>query len=144
MAAEPSNPEVAAGKTFTESPKVVFSKTFDSSKWANTVVAQGDWVEAITKLKQAEGKDIIAYGGATFVSALIKAGLIDDLHLFINLAAIGSGMSIFQELAHKQALALVKATHLRVGLLCCITHQSAINVVCKSVWQCGNSATLPH
>ena len=32
------------------------------------------------KLKKQDGNDIIAYGGAKFVSALIKQGLIDELN----------------------------------------------------------------
>jgi dihydrofolate reductase len=71
VAADPDNPENAAGKKFTETHKVVFTKTLDQSKWNNTVLAQGDVVEEITNLKQQDGKDIIAYGGASFVSSLI-------------------------------------------------------------------------
>ncbi len=117
VAADPNNPEVASGKTFTETPKVVFSKTLESSKWENTTIAKGDLVEEITKLKQQAGNDIIVYGGATFVSALIKAGLIDDLHLFVNPIAIGNGMAIFKELESKQALTLVKATPFACGIV---------------------------
>ena len=41
------------------------------------------------------GKDIIVYGGATFVSSLIENGLIDELNLFVNPVAIGEGMRVF-------------------------------------------------
>jgi len=57
--------------------KVVFAKTLDKSEWDNTVLAKGDLVDEITKLKKQEAKDIIAYGGGTFVSHLIKQGLVD-------------------------------------------------------------------
>lgn len=117
VAADPDNPEVASGKQFTNLPKVVFTKTLDQSPWDNTVLAKGDLVDEITKLKKQEGQDIIAYGGATFVSALIKHGLIDEFHLFINPAAIGSGMAIFKELDHTQNLTLVKATAFDCGIV---------------------------
>ncbi|MEI2691190.1 MAG: dihydrofolate reductase family protein [Anaerolineae bacterium] len=42
--------------------------------------------------------DIIAYGGATFVSALIRHDLIDEYHLFVNPAALGTGLPIFKAL----------------------------------------------
>jgi dihydrofolate reductase len=80
-----------------ETPKVVFTKTLDSHEWARTDLAKGDLATEINALKNQAGGDIIAYGGATFVSALISAGLIDEYHLFINPAAIGSGMAIFKE-----------------------------------------------
>lgn len=117
VAADPDNPEVSSGKKFTDTPKVVFTKTLDKSGWDNTVLAKGDLVEEITNLKNQEGQDIIAYGGATFVSALIQHGLIDEFHLFINPAAIGNGMTIFKELDHKQDLTLVKSIPFDCGIV---------------------------
>lgn len=117
VAANPDHPEFTAGQKFTDTPKVVFSRTLNESKWDNTVLAKGDLADEITKLKNQDGGDIIAYGGAAFVSALIKQGLIDEYHLFINPAAIGDGLSIFQELDGKQNLTLVKATAFDCGVV---------------------------
>jgi dihydrofolate reductase len=44
---------------------------------------------------------MVAYGGAKFVSSLIKNNLIDEYHLMINPTAIGKGMPIFNELPRK-------------------------------------------
>lgn len=117
VAQDPAHEEHLAGVKFTETPKVVFSKTLDQSEWDNTVLAKGDLVEEITRLKNQEGPDIIAYGGATFVSNLIKHGLIDEYHLFVNPAAIGSGLPIFQGLDVTQKLNLVKATPFACGIV---------------------------
>ncbi|MEH1944309.1 MAG: dihydrofolate reductase family protein [Nostoc sp.] len=117
VAANPDDPEFTSGNKFTDTHKVVFSKTLDKSEWNNTVLAKGNLVDEITKLKKQDGKDIIAYGGATFVSALIKQGLIDEFHLFINPIAIGDGMTIFKELDSKQYLTLVKATSFDCGIV---------------------------
>ncbi|MBD2565572.1 MULTISPECIES: dihydrofolate reductase family protein [Nostoc] len=117
VAANPDDPEFTAGKKFTNTHKVVFTKTLDKSEWDNTVLAKGNLVDEITKLKKQDGNDIIAYGGATFVSALIKQGLIDEFHLFINPVAIGDGMTIFKELDSKQYLTLVKATSFDCGIV---------------------------
>ena len=117
VAADPNHPEVAGGKKFTDTSKVVFTKTLDESTWNNTVLAKGDLVEEITKLKEQGGGDIIAFGGATFVSALIKHSLIDEFHLFVNPAAIGNGMAIFKELEGKQPLTLVRATAFDCGIV---------------------------
>jgi dihydrofolate reductase len=51
----------------------------------------------VNHLRQKSGKDLIVYGGATFVTSLIEHGLIDELHLFINPVAIGNGMRIFRD-----------------------------------------------
>jgi dihydrofolate reductase len=117
VAANLDAPELTAGKKFTDTPKVVFTKTLDKSEWDNTILAKGDLVDEITNLKKQDGKDIIAYGGATFVSALIKHGLIDEFHLFINPTAIGDGMTIFKELDSKQDLTLVKSISFDCGIV---------------------------
>ena len=117
VAGNPDHPEFTAGKKYTDTHKVVFTKTLDKSEWNNTVLARGNLVDEITKLKQQDGKDIIAYGGATFVSALIQKGLIDEFHLFINPTALGNGMTIFKELDGKQELALARATSFACGIV---------------------------
>jgi dihydrofolate reductase len=117
VAADPHHPEYTAGVKFSETHKIVFSKTLERSKWENTALAKGDLVDEITKLKKQDGKDIIAYGGATFVSALIRHGLVDEFHLFINPAAIGNGLAIFKELDGRQSLALVKSTAFDCGIV---------------------------
>jgi dihydrofolate reductase len=117
VAANADDPQNAAGKKFTETNKVVFTKTMDKAEWGNTVLAKGDLVEEITKLKKQDGKDIIAYGGATFVSALIKHELIDEFQLFINPTAIGDGKTIFKELEHKQNLILIKSRSFECGIV---------------------------
>ncbi len=117
VAANPDHPEFAAGVKFTDTPKVVFTKTLDQSNWDNTILAKGDLADEINQLKNQAGQDIIAYGGATFVSTLIKHGLIDEYHLFVNPAAIGNGMAIFQELDSKQNLTLIKSKAFDCGIV---------------------------
>lgn len=117
VAADPKSPEYTSGQKFTNTHKVVFTKTLQSSAWENTVLAKGDLVEEIMRLKEQDGGDIIAYGGGTFVSSLIKSNLIDEYHLFINPTAIGSGMSIFNGLESKLDLMLIKATSFPCGIV---------------------------
>lgn len=117
VAENPDDPQVSAGKKFTDTHKVVFTRTLDKSVWDNTVLAKGDLAGEITQLKKQDGKDIIAYGGATFVSALIKQGLIDEFHLFINPAAIGNGMTILKEPDSKQNFTLIKSTSFECGIV---------------------------
>ena len=94
----PNNPEYAFAKKMLDTPKIVFTKTLDESPWANTVLAKDDIVEEVNRLKNQTGKDILVYGGAGFVSSLIKENLIDEYNFFINPTAIGRGMTIFGKL----------------------------------------------
>ncbi|MEO8233543.1 MAG: dihydrofolate reductase family protein [Ignavibacteriota bacterium] len=112
-----SVPQEEGADKMNNTAKVVFTKTLDKSEWDNTILAKGDLVDEITKLKKQEGKDIIVYGGATFVSALLKSGLIDELHLFINPTAIGSGMPIFKELDSNKNFHLKKSIAFECGIV---------------------------
>ena len=47
VAANPEHPEYSSGKFFTDTPKVVFTKTLDQSPWDHTVLAKGDLLVVI-------------------------------------------------------------------------------------------------
>lgn len=100
-----------------DTPKVVFTKTLTKSNWENTSIAKGDLRDEVKKIKNQNGKDIIVYGGASFVSSLIKAGLIDEYHLFVNPAAISSGLTIFNGVNGKLNLRLVKSIPFDHGIV---------------------------
>lgn len=117
VAADTNNPEQEAGIKYSETKKIVFSKTLTKSEWDNTEVENGDFVEKIKLLKQQQGKDLIVYGGAGFVSSLIKEQLIDELHLFVNSAILGKGMPVFQEVETMQKLQVAFSRQFDCGIM---------------------------
>ena len=80
-------------------------------------IGKGDLVDEISRLKKQDGNDIIAYGGGTFVSALIKQGLIDELNLFVNPVALGAGMPIFRDLDSRQKFVLETSRAFSCGIV---------------------------
>nr|WKN35461.1 dihydrofolate reductase family protein [Tunicatimonas sp. TK19036] len=104
-------------KKFVKTPKVVFTKTLEKSEWAHTVLATGDLKAEINELKEQDGGDIIAYGGGTFVSSLVKHNLIDEYHLFINPTSLGGGMPIFEKLEQPLPMKLVKSIPFSCGIV---------------------------
>jgi dihydrofolate reductase len=94
---KPDDPQHVFAKRIVDAAKVVFTKTLKKSAWPNTTLAKGDLAAEVNKLKNLPGKDLIVYGGASFVSALIKANLIDEYLLFVNPIAVGEGLAIFHE-----------------------------------------------
>jgi dihydrofolate reductase len=92
------NPAHPFAKKIAALPKIVFTKTLEKSTWNNTTLAKGNLAEKIGDLKKQNGKDILVFGGAGFVSSLIKEGLIDEYHLIINPTAMSNGMTIFNSL----------------------------------------------
>ena len=113
----PEDPQYSFAAKMVDTPKIVFSKTLDKSIWDNTEVAKNDLITEITNLKQQAGKDIIMYGGAEFVSSVVKAGLIDEYHLFVSPAAVGKGMAIFGSLDSPKKFDLIKASPLQNGIV---------------------------
>lgn len=116
VANDEDNPEVEAGKKFSTTHKVVFTKTLDKSAWEHTVLAKGTLVDEIHNLKNQEGKDIIVYGGGRFVSSLIQANLIDEYHFFVNPVILGKGLPIFRTIENKLNLELVHSTPFECGI----------------------------
>lgn len=106
---QPHSREFSFAQKMVNTHKVVFTKTLGESPWANTTLAKGELIDEITRLKNLHGQDILVYGGASFVSSLIEAGLIDEYHLFINPVALGRGMTIFGDLKETLNLTLVKS-----------------------------------
>ncbi len=94
---QPESPEYFFARKMVDTPKVVFSKTLTHAPGKNVRVESGELVQAVNHLKGQRGKDIVVYGGATFVSALIEHDLIDELNIFVNPVAIGRGMRIFKD-----------------------------------------------
>ncbi|WP_219499918.1 dihydrofolate reductase family protein [Nonomuraea ceibae] len=78
-----NDPETGAAY-FNNVKKYVASTTLTDPAWKNTEVLQGDLVEAVTALKAQEGGDILMYGYGEVTHALVKAGLVDEVRLWIH------------------------------------------------------------
>lgn len=103
------DPQNVFAKKMADIQKVVFTKTLDKSTWRNTVLAKGNLIEEIADLKRQDGKDIVVFGGASFVSSLIKEDLIDEYYLLVNPVAIGKGMPIFSLLDSRREFSAVES-----------------------------------
>jgi dihydrofolate reductase len=97
--------------------KIVFTKTLEKSDWENTELAKSNLSEEINKLKNQSGKDLLVYGGSSFVSNLVKENLIDEFYLFLNPVALGRGIPIFDSLKEWQQLQLIKSKTFESGIL---------------------------
>jgi len=113
----PDDPMYEVGKRIVRAKKVVFTKTLNKSEWDNTEIATGELVGEIKKLKSQNGKDLIVYGGTSFVSALVKEGLIDEFHLFVNPVILGKGESIFNTVHNWQNLKLRNSITCNSGIV---------------------------
>ncbi|MGE5803934.1 MAG: dihydrofolate reductase family protein [Gemmatimonadota bacterium] len=111
---KPDSPEAFFARKMVDYPKVVFSKTLKQADGKNVRVENGDLVQAVNRLKEQPGKDIVVYGGPTFVSSLLEHNLIDELNIFVNPVAIGRGMGIFKT---RKNLRLAQSTAYACGVV---------------------------
>ena len=72
-------------------PKYVVSTTLTDPGWNNTTVVDRDPVEAIRDLKQQPGRNILQYGFGRLSHALMAAGLLDELRLWVHPFFVGTG-----------------------------------------------------
>ena len=70
--------------------KVVASTTLTEPEWNNTTVVSEDLVGEIARRKQGDG-DIVQYGFGPVSRALLDAGLLDELRLWIHPLMVGRG-----------------------------------------------------
>jgi dihydrofolate reductase len=70
--------------------KIVYSRTLDSASSSRTRIERDFDLEAIRRMK-AEAASDISVGGATLAASAIKAGLVDEYHLFLHPIVVGGG-----------------------------------------------------
>ncbi len=70
--------------------KYVASSTLQRAEWNNTTIL-ADPVADVRRLKEAPGQDLVQYGFGQFSHALMHAGLLDELRLWVHPVFLGRG-----------------------------------------------------
>lgn len=92
----PDSPQTRAfAQRMNALPKLVLSRTLSEVTWNNTSVVRH--VEEIAKRKLEPGKPIVAWAGASLISALSEAGLVDEYRLVVHPIALGTGTRLFEK-----------------------------------------------
>jgi dihydrofolate reductase len=125
-AAWPTMPGTGAyGERINSLPKYVVSTTLSDTTW-NATLLQGDLAEALPRLKQEVGQDILVFGSAQLVHTLHARGLVDEYRLMVFPVVLGSGKRLFPEGDEKQTLRLVESKPFASGVVV-LTYRSAEN-----------------
>jgi dihydrofolate reductase len=77
-------------KIWRAADKIVYSKTLETVSSAKTRIERDFDPEAVHKLKAAAGRDL-AVGGPELAAQAIKAGVVDECHLFLAPIIVGGG-----------------------------------------------------
>jgi dihydrofolate reductase len=78
-------------------PKYVASRSLTDVGW-NATLLGSDVVAEIERLKAEPGKDLIKYGTGRFDATLLRAGLIDELRLWVMPVVVGTGQRLFEDI----------------------------------------------
>ena len=82
----------------------------------NATALKGDVVEAVKKLKQEPGDDILVYGSSALVHTLMPHSLIDQYRLIVYPLVLGEGKRLFNDGARRIELDLISATTTQKGV----------------------------
>ena len=77
-------------------PKYVASTKLSEVTWNATLLGP-DIVGAIERLKAEPGKDLIKYGTGRIDDTLLRAGLVDELRLWVVPVVVGTGQRLFED-----------------------------------------------
>ena len=108
--------DIEFAQTFVSKKKIVFSRSLVSAEDENTRIVRTNLRDEILKLKQEQGKDILA-GGVNIPSQLIELGLIDEYRFVVMPTIAGEGRRLMEgvSLPEKLQLKLVESKPFKSG-----------------------------
>ena len=96
-------------------PAYVFSRTLRSGSRDGVEFVSEDPGKFVKKLKRQKGKDIMVFGGGEFGSALLEAGVVDEIGFNIHPVLLGSGIPLFHKISRQIDLELIECRQFKNG-----------------------------
>lgn len=81
-------------RTWQSADKIVFSRTLETVSSARTRIERDFDLELVRSLKKKSRRDL-SIGGPHLAAQAIRAGLVDEYHLFITPVLVGGGKQFF-------------------------------------------------
>jgi dihydrofolate reductase len=98
--------------------KYVASTTLEEPlSWSNSTLLKGDAAEAVARLKEELGKDLVILGSGELVQSLMRRNLVDEYVLLIHPLVLGSGRRLFTDGGAFAALRLVGTKTTTTGVV---------------------------
>lgn len=94
---------------------VVVSRTMQRADFPGASIVRD--LAAVARLKEEPGKSLIAWGGATLVSALYEAGLVDELQLLVQPIVLGGGKALFRDVPAPRRFTLAATRTFATGVV---------------------------
>jgi dihydrofolate reductase len=120
---------VRSGDPFTDRmnslPKYVASTTLKEPLEWNSTLLTGETADAIAKLKEQPGEDILIYGSGALVNTLMHRNLIDEYRFMIYPLVLGTGKRFFRGGDDRSTLALKRAETASSGVMMLVCEPAA-------------------
>ena len=101
--------------------KYVASTTLEEPlPWINSTLLKGDVAEAVARLREVPGKDLVILGSGELIRSLMRHNLIDEYILMIHPLVLGSGSHLFTDGGPFAALRLVSSRTTSTGVIIAI------------------------
>ena len=85
--------------------------------WKNSTLLEGDAADAVAKLKEELGNDLVIFGSGELVRSLMRRNLVDVYMLLIHPLVLGSGRRLFTDNAAFATLRLVDSVPTTSGVV---------------------------
>jgi dihydrofolate reductase len=85
--------------------------------WQNSTLLKGDAMEAVARLKEQPGKDLVVLGSGELVQSLMRAQLVDQYVLLIHPLVLGTGRHLFPDGGATASLQLVDTKTTTTGVV---------------------------
>jgi dihydrofolate reductase len=93
----PGQPDNPFGRFLNDARKYVASRTLrEPLEWQNSRLLEGDAIDAIARLRDSDGPDVIVLGSGQIVRQLLARNLLDELTLQIHPVVLGSGIRLLE------------------------------------------------
>src|SRR5438876_9924817 len=98
--------------------KYVASTTLSEPlSWSNSTLLPGDAAEAVARLKEEPGKDLMVLGSGELIQSLMRRNLVDSYVLLIHPLVLGSGRRLFTDGGAFATLRLVDTKTTTTGVV---------------------------
>jgi dihydrofolate reductase len=98
-------------------PKFVASRSLKEPLEWNGSLLKGDVAEAVAKLKQESGQDILIYGSGKLINSLLAHNVIDVYQLMVHPVVLGTGKRLFEDGAAMTSLKLTDSKTTNTGVV---------------------------
>jgi dihydrofolate reductase len=98
--------------------KYVASSTLaEPLPWRNSELLEGDAADAVARLKEDPGGELVVLGSGDLTRSLMRCGLVDEFVLLMHPLVLGQGRRLFSDEGPQAALRLVDSVKTTTGVV---------------------------